>query len=187
MRREAFALAIGYFTAVLARVPADAWERPALGVWSVRDLAGHTSRAMTNVERYATVGAEGATIGSSGDIAERGREAGRALGADPAAAIRDMASRVVTLVDSLPDDHSMATPFGRLRLIDYLPTRVAELTIHGMDLADAIGVEVSPPDECLRVALHALGDYAVRNGVGKEVAFALTGRRTLSDGFSVVP
>ena len=187
MSRESFAQAIGYFTGVVSRVPADAWERQALGVWSVRDLAGHASRAITNVERYATVGAESATIGSSDDIAERGREAGRALGADPAAAIRDVAARVGALVDSLPDDHPMATPFGSLRLIDYLPTRVVELTIHGMDLADAIGVEASPPDECLRVALHALGDYAVRNGVGKEVALALTGRRTLPDGFSVVP
>ena len=187
MSRESFAEAIAYFTDVVARVPADAWDKPALGVWSVRDLVGHASRAMTTVERYATVGPEGAAIGTSDDIAERGRQAGRALGADPVAAIRDLAARVGALVNTLPDDHPMATPAGPVLLIDYLPTRVAELTVHGMDLADTIGAGVSPPDACLRVTLHALTDYAVRNGVAKDVAYALTGRKALADGFSVVP
>ncbi len=187
MSREAFHLAIGYFTDIVSRVADDAWDKPALGVWSVRDLVGHTSRAMTTVELYATVGPGRATIGTSDDIAERGREAGRALGTDPLNAVRQIARRVAALVDSLPDDHPMATPVGDPRLIDYLPSRVAELTVHGMDLVDVIGAEISPPEECLRVTLHALADYAVRNGVAKDVAYALTGRKSLGDDFSVVP
>ena len=55
------------------------------------------------------------------------------------------------------------------------------------DLASALGPEVEAPDECWRTALYSLADMAVRGGTAKEVAFALTGRRALADGFSLVP
>lgn len=56
-----------------------------------------------------------------------------------------------------------------------------------VDLARALGIETEPPRECLRTTLYALADYAVRQGTGAEVAFALTGRAPLPPGFSVVP
>ena len=187
MSRESFYQPVISFVDTVSRIWPDQWDAPALGVWNVRDLVGHTSRAMLTVEQYATVGADRSRLGSADDVAERGRAAGRALGDDPAGEVRETARRVVALVKSLPDDHPVDTPNGTRRLVAYLPSRVTELTIHTMDLADAVGASVEPPTECLRVTLHLLSDSVLRLGVGKEVAFALTGRKALADGFNLLP
>ncbi len=187
MNREAFGEASSFFVDTVERVQADQWTKTALGVWNVRDLVGHTSRALTLVEQYATVGTERTGFGSNDDIAERGREAGQALGEDPIGAVREIAARVGGLVASLPDDHPMQTPIGTRDLDRYLGTRVLELTIHTIDLAGAIGVSVEPPAECLRVTLYGLSDMAVRGGTAKDIAFALTGRGALADDFRLVP
>lgn len=187
MNREAFNQAVPFFVETVARVAPDRWESPALGVWNVRDLVGHASRAMLTVEQYATVGADRTGFGTADEIAERGRAAGRALGDDPAGAVREIATRVLGLVGGLPDDHPMKTPAGERPLLRYLGSRVTELTIHTVDLANTLGIEAEAPAECWRVTLHGLADMAVRGGTAKEVAFALTGRRALADGFSLVP
>ena len=187
MSREAFEQAVPLFVETVARVRPDQWDMLALGVWNVRDLVGHTSRAMLTVEQYATVGANRTGFGTADEIAERGRAAGRALGDDPAGAVREIATRVLGLAGGLPDDHPVKTPAGERPLVRYLGSRVTELTIHTVDLASALGLEVEAPEECWRVTLHALADMAVRGGAAKEVAFALTGRRALADGFSLVP
>ncbi len=186
MSREAFEQAVPFFVETVGRIKPDQWGTLALGVWNVRDLVGHTSRAMLTVEQYATVGADRTGFGTADDIAERGREAGRALGDDPAGAVRDIATRVLSLIERLPDDHPVNTPAGERPLVRYLRSRVTELTIHTVDLADALGLEVEAPEECWRVALYGLADMAVRGGSAKDVAFALTGRGALADGFSLV-
>ncbi len=191
MSRAAFDHAISFYLDTVARISSGQWQAPGLGVWNVRELVSHASRAMTTVEQYSAIGAESAGIGSSDDIAERGREAARALGDDTASAVNDIAAdiaaRVRARVYSLPDDHPMATPFGQMRLGDYLRSRVAELTIHTLDLADAIGASVEAPEDCMRESLYLLADLAVRRGTGKDIAFGLTGRRTLGEGFTLVP
>ncbi len=187
MSKETFSEAVTFFLDTASRIPDDAWTNEALGVWNVRDLVGHTSRAILLVEEYATEGTTRSGFGTPDEIAERGRQAGRALGDDPVSALRTLADRVLALVERLPDDHPMHTPGGVRPLSRYLPSRVAELTIHTVDLARALGIETEPPRECVRATLYALADYAVRQGTGAEVAFALTGRAPLPPGFSVVP
>ena len=187
MSREAFEQAVPFFVETAAGIAPARWSDPALGVWNVRDLVGHTSRALLTVEQYATVGTDRTGFATADDIAERGREAGRALGDDPAGAVREIATRVLSLVGTLPDDHPMKTPAGERPLVRYLGSRVTELTIHTVDLANALGLEVQVPEECWRVTLYGLADMAVRGGTAKDVAFALTGRGTLRDDFSLVP
>ena len=187
MSKETFSEAVTFFLDAASRVPDDAWTNEGLGVWNVRDLVGHTSRAILLVEEYATEGATRSGLGTPDEIAERGRQAGRALGDDPVSALSALAGRVLALVERLPDDHPMHTPGGVRPLSRYLPTRVAELTIHTIDLANALSMDVEPPRECVRATLYVLADYAVREGTGTEVAFALTGRAPLPPGFSVVP
>ena len=187
MSKETFNEAVAFFLDVASRLPDDAWPNEALGVWNVRDLVGHTSRAILLVEEYATEGTTRSGFGTPDEIAERGRQAGRALGDDPVGALHALADRVLALVERLPDDHPMHTPGGMRPLSRYLPSRVAELTIHTVDLANALGMDAEPPRECLRSTLYALADYAIREGTGAEVAFALTGRAPLPPGFSVVP
>ena len=187
MSKETFNEAVRFFLDVASRVPDDAWMNEALGVWNVRDLVGHTSRAILLVEEYATEGTTRSGFGTPDEIAERGRQAGQALGDDPVGALRPLADRVLALVERLPDDHPMHTPGGVRPLSRYLPTRVAELTIHTIDLANALKMDAEPPQECVRATLYVLADYAVREGTGTDVAFALTGRAPLPPGFSVVP
>ncbi|MYA49354.1 MAG: maleylpyruvate isomerase family protein [Chloroflexi bacterium] len=187
MSKETFNEAVAFFLDTTSRVPDDAWTNEALGVWNVRDLVGHTSRAILLVEEYATEGTTRSGFGTPDEIAERGRQAGRALGDDSMGALRTLADRVLALAEGLPDDHPMHTPGGVRPLSRYLPSRVAELTIHTIDLANALGMDAKPPRECVRATLYVLADYAVREGTGAEVAFALTGRAPLPPGFSVVP
>ena len=187
MSKETFSDAVAFFLDVVSQVPDDAWTNEALGVWNVRDLVGHTSRAIQLVEEYATEGTTRSGFGTPDEIAERGRQAGRALGDDPLGALRALAGRVLALVERLPDDHPVHTPGGARPLSRYLPTRVAELTIHTVDLANALGVDADPPRECVRATLYVLADYAVRENKGVGAAFALTGRTPLPPGFRVVP
>ncbi len=73
-----------------------------------------------------------------------------------------------------------------MRLIDYLPTRIFELTVHTLDVAKAINLAVEPPPAPLLVTLHLLADLAVATGAGPDLALAVTGRLSLPEGFSVL-
>ena len=120
MSKDVFSQTVAFFVDTTSQVPPGVWETIALGEWTVRDLVGHTSRAMLTVEQYATAGADREGFGSSGDIADRGRAAGRNLGDDPVQGVKDIAQRVSALVASLPDDHPMNTPAGTRPLVRYL-------------------------------------------------------------------
>ena len=73
-----------------------------------------------------------------------------------------------------------------MRLIDYLPCRIFELTVHPLDVAEAIGVKEEPPSAALKVTQHLMTDLAVASGVGSDLAFAVTGRLSLPSGYSVL-
>ena len=203
--RQDFAEAASGFVEVVAGVRPDDWDRPGLGVWSVRDLTGHTSRALLTVESYldpattteqpsladteAYFAAAGAAVAHTDPaaIAERGRQAGVALGEDPAATAAGIVERVLALVEGAADDALVRTPFNTMTLIGYLPTRTFELVVHTLDLAAAVGVRVpggleGPLASCLGLATR----LAVAQGSGPDVLLALTGRRPLPAGFSVL-
>lgn len=169
--RKGFAAAGQGFVELVAGILVEGWHRPALGTWSVRALVGHTSRALSTIETYLGQQGTGSRIadpveyflaatGTSSDpdarrrqaaaIAERGREAGAALGNDPAATISALAGRVGQLVDRTPGDVPVATAVGTMSLADYLPTRTFELTVHSLDLARAIGAPVPAAAGCNR-------------------------------------
>ncbi len=205
MSKEAYKQAARFFVDTVARVQATQWDDVGLGEWNVRDLVGHTSRALSVIERYAATPGREASFRSGAEyyirtlsranahdqIAERGRAEGARLGADPAATVRDTADRILALVDTLPDDFILSislggVPFGGIRLDDYLETRVVELTVHTLDLANAIGADVEAPAEALSVTLHLLADLAVASGQGATLALAATGRGLLPDRFSLM-
>ena len=185
--RIAFREATGLFLDVVSAIPSDAWGAPGLGVWTIRDLVGHASRAYLTVEEYATVGSARVGIGTASEIVERGRQAGYALGEEPLAAVRQITERVLARVDGLPDEHELRTSTGTISLGAYLPSRVAEVTVHTMDLGRALGVPVAPGDAAARVTLDWLMALAVRQGRAREVIDGLTGRSSLESGFSLVP
>ena len=92
----AFRQAADWFLQTAGQV-GNRWEEPGLGEWDIRALVGHTSRSFLTVESYlatpaATVEIDGPAayyrairgLASGPDVAQRGRDAGAALGSDPA-------------------------------------------------------------------------------------------------------
>ena len=200
MTHAAYRQAVVCFLETAAKVKPEQWEASALGVWSVRDLVGHMSRSITRIEEFGTQRAESVDITSavhhyrrslrqpSDDerVAQRGREAGQALGDDPLANMNADWSRAEPVLDATGEDAIIAYDNGGIRFGDYLETRVFELTVHTLDLANAIGVEVEPSREALGVTLQLLAALAVESGRGAPLALSGTGRGPLPNGYSVL-
>jgi uncharacterized protein (TIGR03083 family) len=199
--REAYNAAAGCFIDTVASVTADQWKQPGLGVWTVRDLVGHTCRALLTVETYVQKPAPQLDVERPVDyflrakaaltdptaVAARGREAGQALGPEPARMVREIASRVLQRLQTAPDTTLVGAPVGGMRLIDYLPSRIFELIVHTLDLATALTLEVTIPETAARVTLHLLADLAAEQpGKPAPLLLAATGRCALPVGYSVL-
>jgi uncharacterized protein (TIGR03083 family) len=183
-------------------IPPTTWDGPGLGVWDLRALVGHTSRALVTVVTYLGQPAAAQEVATpeayfttllaraggidSAAVAERGRAAGAALGDDPAAAFRALRAEVVAALDRAGDDDLMTTAAGGMRLVAYLPTRTFELAVHGADIAAATGLPVTFEPAVLAESAALAARVAVQLGRGPEVLAGLTGRAPLPAGFSVV-
>jgi uncharacterized protein (TIGR03083 family) len=195
---RAFADAAGWFVGTAARV-GGRWTDPGLGEWDVRSLVGHTSRSLLTVEAYlsrpatavevetaaAYYGATAALAAGPG-VAERGREAGQALGEDPAAAVAEIAARVLPVVAACDGGEVITTIAGGMRLRDYLPTRTFELVVHTADLSVALGLPLDVPAAPASSALHLVAELGVVGQFAGQLLLAVTGRRGLPPGFSVL-
>jgi uncharacterized protein (TIGR03083 family) len=178
----------------------DAWQAGGLGEWTVRDLVGHTSRALVTVIDYlvrpvdrevhasaAAYFAAGATKGGDdAGVAERGRQAGRDLGEAPASRFRALVDDAVRVARATDPDRVVHTFAGGMRVAAFLPTRTFELCVHGLDIAAATGVALDLPAQAVEEAVSIAAVAATRQGLGSDVLLALTGRRNLPPGFSVV-
>lgn len=190
------------FAALVAKIPDNAWDGPGLGEWDLRALVGHTSRSLTTVSTYLRTTArnedlrdpqeyyvfarEFATQAGGAAVLERGRQAGRDLGPDPAAAVQALAAQVRRDLDGA-DDRLIEVIGGRgIRLSNYLPTRTFELAVHGLDIARAVGLDHTLPGDVLAAAVRLAADTAVTFGAGETLLMALTGRAPLPTSFSVV-
>jgi uncharacterized protein (TIGR03083 family) len=195
---RAFTDAAEWFVRTAALV-GDRWNRPGLGEWDVRALAGHTSRSLLTVEIYLARPAAAVEVASAADyfratraaaadpaVAARGRDAGTALGNDPAAAVAEIAARVLPLVETKDGTELVTTIAGGMRLGDYLPTRTFELAVHTADLAAALGVPPDVPATAAAQALHVVADLAVADALAGPLLLAATGRPGLPAGFSVL-
>ena len=197
--RETFAEAARAFTNLVHRIPEDSWNGPGLGEWNLRSLVGHTSRSLLTVETYlcrpADVDEVATPAGYYVAIAEtdhaavavRGVEAGQALGENPAEFVDALAERVLAQVDTAGDPLIM-TAAGGMRLESYLSTRTFELVVHSLDIAAAVP-RIEPPefsDQLLSEVARVAATAAVLLGRGVELLRAMTGRGTLSPGFSMV-
>lgn len=196
--RTAFFEAMHWYREVLAQV-GDRWSEPGLGEWDVRALAGHTSRSLLTVETYLGKPAEAVDIATTAayyeatrqiaagpDVAQRGRDAGTALGDDPVAAVAQIAARVLSLVAGLSGTELLTTIAGGMRIADYLPTRVFELVVHTADLAVALGVPSEPPPGPAALALGLVSDLAIAGGHAATLLLAATGRSEFPPGFTLL-
>src|SRR4029453_4355760 len=197
--RETFAEAARTFADLVRRIPPNRWDGPGLGEWDLRSLVGHTSRSLITVETYLGQPADTeevptpaayyvavAGIDPAG-VVGRGVGAGQALGENPAESVDALAERVPALVETAGNP-LITTAAGGMRLETYLPTRSFELVVHSLDIA-AAGPDVERPefsDQVLSQVARVAATCAVLLGHGVELMLALTGRATLSPGFSVV-
>ncbi len=202
--RTTYAEASAAFLTLAARVPVERYAEPGLGTWDLRALIGHTGRSLVTVASYLQTRAERVDVpdaaayfalvsrfahGSARDaVHQRGLEAGVTLGTDPLAvleAAREEAELALDLLEG--EDPVVETAAGGMRVSDYLPTRTFELAVHSLDIADAAGLDFAPPAEALADTLALATASALRLGHGVDVLLALTGRRPLAPGTSVVP
>ncbi|MCB5292405.1 maleylpyruvate isomerase N-terminal domain-containing protein [Arthrobacter sp. SO3] len=196
--RRAFTDAAEWFVHTSALV-GERWDRPGLGEWDVRALVGHTSRSLLTVEAYLARPAAAVEVASAAEyfratrataaspaVAARGRDAGTALGTEPAGVIAEIAARVIPLVDAHDGTELVTTVAGGMRLRDYLPTRTFELAVHTADLAKALGLPADVPDTAAVQALEIVADLAVAGGMAGPLLLAATGRPGLPTGFSVL-
>ena len=196
--RRAYADAAEWFVGTTALV-GDRWTQPGLGEWDVRALVGHTSRAFLTVETYLDRPAETVEVASTAAyfratsaaaagsaVAVRGRDAGTALGADPAAAVAEIAARVLRLLDTRDGTELVSTIVGGMRLRDYLPTRTFELAVHTSDLAAALGEPLVVPRTAATQALAVVTELALAYDLAGGLLLAATGRPVPPTGFSVL-
>jgi uncharacterized protein (TIGR03083 family) len=196
---EIFASAARSFAELVHQIPGGAWDGPGLGDWDLRSLVGHASRSLVTVSTYLRTRAQREDIGTPqeyyarvtptalgidpADVAERGRQAGRDLGADPAAAVDDWVARVLAELATAGDP--LITVIGGLgiRLHTYLPTRTFELAVHSLDIARALGRDHRLPPDVRTDALRLATEVAVDGGRGETLLLALTGRVALPPDF----
>ncbi|HET7668388.1 MAG TPA: maleylpyruvate isomerase N-terminal domain-containing protein [Mycobacterium sp.] len=197
-----FASAAHSFAALVRGLPTDGWEGPGLGEWDLRSLVGHASRSLITVSTYLQQPAERedittpqqyyamvnpAALGLAPEgVIERGRQAGRDLGADPAATVDALVTRVLGELSGGGDPLITVIGGAGIRLRTYLPTRTFELAVHGLDIARAVGIVFTPPADVLEEATALAARIAAAEGHGQTVLLALTGRDGLPPGFSVV-
>lgn len=196
--RRAFRDAADHFVQTAARV-GNRWDAPGLGEWDVRALVGHTSRSLSTVEAYLGQPAAAVEVESAADyfratsaaaaaagVAQRGRDAGEALGSDPNRALADLAERVLQLVAGTRGEELVTTFAGGMRLSDYLPTRTFELAVHTADLAVALDLPVDLPSTAAAQALQLVTELALTRGLAGPLLLTATGRPGLAPGSSVL-
>lgn len=197
-----FASAARSLAALVHDIPADRWDGPGLGEWDLRSLVGHASRSLITVSTYLQHPAERedittpqeyytrvnpAALGlSQAGVVERGRQAGRDLGDDPAATVDELVSRVLDELSDAGNPLIEVIGGAGIRLHTYLPTRTFELAVHGLDIARAVGISLELPAAVLEEATELAARIAVAEGHGQTVLLALTGRDELPPSFSIV-
>lgn len=206
MTAAVFASAADGFARLVRSLPETSWDGMGLGDWDMRSLVGHTSRSLITVSDYLRASAaqpdisvdvsdaaayyvwvrEYSSNAGAGAINERGRQAGRDLGAYPAITVDGLVARAVADVQHAGDPVISVIGGLGIRLSHYLQTRIFELAVHGMDIARAAGVDAALPTDVLEEATLLATRVAVRLGQGETVLSALTGRVALPPAYSVV-
>jgi uncharacterized protein (TIGR03083 family) len=197
-----FASAARSFAALVRDIPGDRWDGPGLGEWDLRSLVGHTSRSLITVSTYLQQPAEREDITTPQEyytmvnparlgiapagIVERGRQAGRDLGGDPATTVDGLVSRVQGELSGAADPLIAVIGGAGIRLHTYLPTRTFELAVHGLDIARAVGISYELPADVLEESTGLAARIAVHEGHGETVLLVLTGRAGLPPSFSIV-
>ena len=175
------------------------WAEPsALALLSVGGLAGHLVRALETIETYLDEPEppdDGlvspseywlVALRAAGDlqspmhtgVRQRGEEA---AAAGPVALVEEHRARLERLAarfDAEPPTRRVLVVRGtvRMRLDDYLPTRLVEIAVHADDLATSVGAALPELGDVLAIAIDVLVGTAVLGHGPLAVLRALTRR-----------
>jgi uncharacterized protein (TIGR03083 family) len=154
----AFSAEAAALTAALHAIPPAGWETPTCcPPWTVKDELAHTAVAVSRtLEMLALPAPPGPPVTAAGYFVadrrfEQAVDAVRVDSAQQFAAGQSTSElidwfdqqwrAVATAVGGTPGDRLVTTRHGDpMRLTDFQVTRVFELAVHGLDLADALGV-----------------------------------------------
>jgi uncharacterized protein (TIGR03083 family) len=185
---------------LLADLPDAEWQRPTrLPGWDVTTLVAHLARGVGRIAEYgATPLDEPAqrdrvsycrydAAAMAPGVSARAREAAR--GASPAglrAALREAAATSRATASRLPPETVIPSAIAPITLAEYVPTRLLEACVHGLDLRAALGAPPTPTPGALASTvqtLEALLDSPRPPDLQDDVAFveAGTGRRPYAD------
>jgi uncharacterized protein (TIGR03083 family) len=176
----------------LAAVPGDAWDRAALGSWTLAQLGGHILGAATRVDGLIGVAAPAAGPDvdrvsyyryDAADVPARDeapadptRLAGRFAEGWRAAAGK---------AGTQSPDRLLATWRGAIRLDEYMATRVLEMVVHHMDLRAALDLPpasaIAAERMTMRLLEGLLGAPRPRNLGRDRFIRAATGRTGVDD------
>ncbi len=204
--QETYLSAAKAFADLVGRVPEQTWDRRCLGVWSLREVAGHASTAALSsvLKALARQGTSEAIASPEGYYAfawtvdpevyraavqvntAGARSDAVALGDQPARAVRHLVDQVIATLATISGDPIVESAAGGMRLNAWLPTRTFELAVHSLDIATSADVPVDLPEAVLADATALAARIAATTGTATTVLQALTGRGPLPDRFSVV-
>lgn len=198
----ALALELDALDEIVAAVsPADLARQTRCEEWHVELLLAHLVRGVDRLRAYLAEGfpdeppsigwlsywTTSAVVADSAVISAEARAFRGEINDRAIARVWEEAhERALTVARAAPPDRGVPTPFGVLRLDHYLPTRVLEVTVHGLDLRHALDLEqVCSPDALALTTMvldHLLpGDRGI--GLEDDLTFVLaaTGRLDSDD------
>ena len=185
---------------LLDSVPDAAWQQQTrLTGWDMATLVAHLARGLGRISAYGAtpldVPPERDRIsylrydaaGMAADVTARAREA--AEGATPAslrAWLREVVPAARATVAALQPATVIPSAIGPIMMIEYLPTRLLEACVHGLDLRVALGAPLTPTPGALASTVATLeGLLAAPRpaDLADDVTFveAATGRRPYDD------
>ncbi len=180
-------------------ITGEEWHRPALGEWDVHVLAAHLHGTLARAIAYADEPppAGPATTDRTRyyrydvaevapGVAQRASERAAVLPPEQIpAAFEVVTDELRQRLEGEDPDRLIATPFGTLRLADYLATRCVEAVVHHMDLRRALDLPLAADPaaaELVAGLLDAMLDGPRPAGLDRDgFILAATGRVPIDD------
>ncbi len=148
--------ALALFRNAADQIPAKSWEQPSnLDGWSLRDLVGHATGSAAKI----------VTLLEDGEIWTGPSEPSDWVCDDPAARLRELATRLQEALPGADFAAPRVSPAGEVPLHQAMAFPVADLAMHSWDVHRSLGRAVELPDRLLglcRQLVESLPDDRLR-------------------------
>jgi uncharacterized protein (TIGR03086 family) len=132
--------AVDFFVKAVEEIPSDAWNLPSnLEGWSVADLVGHVTGSAAKI----------VALVEGGEIWQKPSEPDDWKCDDPAARLRELATRLQLALPDADLDAMRPSPQGEVPLRRALTFPVSDLALHSWDVHRSLGRLVELPEQLL--------------------------------------